>query len=246
MVYFLIPVYNEVLNLPLLAENLRSSLPGERKKFVFVDDGSSDGFPEAIKKLFQDTDHIVLGDGSNHGPGYSFNLGFDWILSDSGDPSDRVVTMEADNTSDIELLPVMMTIAGMNYDLVLASVYAQGGGFEKTSFFRRLLSGIANLFFRFTFDVKVLTLSSFYRVYTVSLLRSIRKEYGILIREAGFICKLEILLKAIRCQAKVIEVPMKLHSSKRQGKSKMKIMRTSITYLRFLVQNMFNEGRKKN
>lgn len=244
MIFFLIPVYNEALNLPLLAENLKKTLPGKEKFFVFVDDGSVDDSPNVINQLFKGCNYKILGDGNNHGPGFSFNLGFDWIISTSKDPLDKIVTMEADNTSDIELLGKMIGISNLGFDLVLASVYAQGGGFEKTSFLRKLLSSVANLFFRYLFDVKVLTLSSFYRIYDISLINSIKEKYNVIIKEKGFICKLEILLKAIHCNANIIEVPMKLHSSKRIGKSKMKVLKTSILYFNFLFRSVFSKSEK--
>jgi dolichol-phosphate mannosyltransferase len=241
MIFFLIPVFNEALNLPLLAGNLKSSLPSQNKFYVFVDDGSVDNSSNVIEQLFQGFNFIILGDGDNHGPGFSFNLGFEWILANSVGSNDRIITMEADNTSDIGLLYRMLCISDLGYDLVLASVYAQGGGFEKTSFIRKLLSAVANLFFRFLFNVKVLTLSSFYRIYNVSIIKKIQKTYPEIIKEKGFICKLEILLKAIRCEAHIIEVPMKLHSSKRIGKSKMKIFKTSILYFNFLFRSVLSK-----
>ena len=118
--------------------------------------------------------------------------------------------------------------------MVLASIYAQGGGFYKTTFSRRLISTIANLFFRFLFNVQVLTISSFYRVYSLTLLKKVKQQYDVLISENGFICMLEILLKSISCNAKIIEVPMTLNSNKRIGKSKMKIFRTIFEYLIFV------------
>lgn len=236
MIYFLLPIYNEEENIPSLAAQLKSMMPGEEKFFVFSDDGSKDNSVKALGAAFGDLTHIVLGDGNNYGPGKAFNTGFEWILAHSKDANDLVVTIEADCTSDISLLPPMVSINRLGFDLVLASVYAQGGGFDKTSFLRKLLSNVANLFFRFCFDIKVLTLSSFYRVYRVSLLRSIKSKYGTLINENGFICMLEILLKAIRCNARVIEVPVRLNSLNRKGKSKMKIVKTSLTYLRFLLK----------
>ncbi len=57
-----------------------------------------------------------------------------------------------------------------------------------------------------------------------------------LFKETGFICMLEILIKAIKCDAKIIEVPMVLKSTKRIGKSKMKIVKTSMDYLKFLIR----------
>lgn len=235
MIYFLVPVFNEAPNLEELFSNLEGCLPGEEKFFVFSDDGSSDGSVQKLEKLFEKKSFIVLGDGKNHGPGYAFNLGFDWILNHSSGTADSIVTLEADNTSDISILDKMMTCHKMGFDLVLSSVYAQGGGFEKTSFFRRFLSAVANLGLRFIFDIRVQTLSSFYRVYSVELLRKVKKEYGIIIREPGFLCMIELLLKIVRQKGSVIEVPMMLFSSKRKGKSKMKVLKTSWSYFRFMI-----------
>lgn len=46
---------------------------------------------------------------------------------------------------------------------------------------------------------------------------------------------LEVLLKAIKCNADIIEVPMILDSGNRIGKSRMKILKTSFEYIRFLL-----------
>lgn len=234
MIYFIIPIYNEADNIPNLYSHLKNVLPGEDKFFVFFDDGSKDNSRKIIEEYFKNIRHVLLGNSTNNGPGYAFNTGFEWVLNHSKNNKDLVVTLEADCTSDTDILPQMISINRMGFNLVLASVYAQGGGFDKTSFFRKLLSNVANLFFRFLFNVKVLTLSSFYRVYSIELLREIKEKDKSIITENGFICMLEVLLKAIRCNAKIIEVPMKLNSSKRIGKSKMKIFKTSYAYFKFL------------
>ena len=239
MIYLLIPVYNEAANLELLAQNLLLALPNEDKFYVFSDDGSKDSSVELIKKLFAAHQFTVLGDGRNYGPGAAFNLGFEFILAHSQNQNDTIATLEADNTSDIELLPKMLAINRLGFDLVLASVYAQGGGFEQTSLFRKLLSFFANMLFRLFFDIKVLTLSSFYRLYSIDLLKRIKAKYPKIITETGFICMLELLLKAVKLNCKVVELPMILHSSKRKGASKMRIFKTARVYLRFLFSRAF-------
>jgi len=236
MIYILIPIYNEASNIPNLYSELENVLPSETLFFVFSDDGSSDDSKRLLTEYFKNKQYVILGDGKNYGPGNAFNVGFEWILNHSKNINDIVATLEADCTSDITLLPKMITINRLGYSLVLASVYAQGGGFDNTSFFRKLLSSFANLFFRFAFDIKILTLSSFYRIYSVSLLRLIKNNNENIIKEKGFICMLEILIKAIKQKANVIEVPMVLHSNKRVGKSKMKIFKTSMAYLKFIVK----------
>jgi dolichol-phosphate mannosyltransferase len=233
--YFLIPVFNEAQNLDALHQGLSRVLPESEKHYVFVDDCSTDGTVARLKQLFPQNTLTVITKEINAGPGDSFNRGFEWILSHSQSEKDCVVTLEGDNTSDLSILPAMHTLSGMGYELVLSSVYAQGGGFEKTSFFRKFISFFANMLFRAFFNIKVLTLSSFYRVYHISMLKRVKTKYPVLIREKGFICMLEILIKSIKVKASIIEVPMTLKSDLRKGKSKMKIMKNTMSYLRFLM-----------
>ena len=235
MIFFLIPIFNEEKNIPNLFKELDGILPGEEKFLVFSDDGSTDNTAKELKKYFIASPHIVLGDGKNRGPGAAFNSGFEWILSNQKTEKDVVVTLEADCTSDISILGKMISINRLGYDLVLASVYAQGGGFDKTTFLRKFISSAANLAYRFLFNINVLTLSSFYRVYTISILKKLRDKYAVLIKESGFICMLEILVKAVDTKASIIEVPMVLSSKKRIGKSKMKMLKTTYRYFVFLL-----------
>lgn len=242
MIYIVIPVFNEEINLKRLSENLLDFPFEEDVYFVFSDDGSTDKTISTINNLFPTDRTVVLGDGKNRGPGYAFNTAFNWVLQNSRDNTDKIVTIEADNTSDLSVLSAMIGINKMGYDLVLASIYVQGGGFDNTGFIRGALSLIANLMFRFLFNIKVQTLSSFYRVYSVSLLKKINQKYTVFIKERGFICMLEILIKAINCDAKIIEVPMVLRSQNRMGKSKMKILKTTFQYFRFLILSKWEKS----
>lgn len=235
MIYYLVPLYNEEANIP----KLHAAFMKEREKypiyFVFVDDCSSDSTVDLVRTTFGSDECTVLTKEQNVGPGHSFNMGFEWIL-ERCDPTDSIVTLEGDGTSDLAILPAMLDLSVKHkYDLVLASVYAQGGGFEKTSFFRVLISFVANLTMRSIFGIKVLTLSSFYRIYRAEILAKIKAEKGHVVAQAGFICMLEALLNCIQQNASVIEVPMTLKSEERIGKSKMKVMKTSMDYLKFLL-----------
>lgn len=235
-IYFLIPVFNEELNIENLALSLKSILPDENKYFVFVDDFSSDNTVKFINDCFIDNDFIVITKDKNYGPGHSFNIGFEWIIENPTSDDDLIVTLEGDNTSDLSILSNMVSISKLGFDLVLSSVYAQGGGFDQTSFWRKSTSLVANVFMRYFFDIKVLTLSSFYRVYKLSLINRIKKDYNLIIEEAGFISMLEILIKSILIKASIIEVPMILSSKKRLGKSKMKVLKTAVSYFTFLLK----------
>jgi len=237
MIYFLIPVFNEENNIPLLSKKLNEVLPSCFKFYVFVDDFSTDNSINEIRNYFKEGEIQIISKEINKGPGDSFNLGFEWILQNSKSSEDIIVTLEADNTSDLNILKTMIMLSENNYSLVLASVYAQGGGFDQTTFLRKSISFSANIIFRFLFDVKVLTLSSFYRAYKVDLIRTIKSKYPKIISESGYISMIEILIKCINLKATIIEVPMILYSGQRNGKSKMKIFKIFISYILFIFKN---------
>jgi hypothetical protein len=80
------------------------------------------------------------------------------------------------------------------------------------------------------------TLSSFYRVYQVSALRELHARYGNdFIKSRGFECMVEILYRAARLGLRISEVPMVLDGSRRAGRSKMRVVQTSLAYLRLAV-----------
>ncbi len=234
MIYFLIPLFNEENNVFQLLESLKNSLPGREKYFVFVDDCSTDKTKACISENIRNIPYHIIEKAERMGPGDSFNRGFEWILSYSNNQLDIIITMEGDNTTDWNALPKMLQIAEIGYDLVLASIYSQGGGFEQTTFFRKIISFIANVSIRSFLGIKVQTVSSFYRIYKLSLIKNIKLEFSTIIEEKGFICMLEILIKSIILKSSIIEVPVLLYSTRRKGKSKMKLFKTSISYLLFL------------
>lgn len=238
-IFFLIPFFNEEENVSELFNNLSNVAVNYKKVYVFVDDCSSDNSIKLIEKLFRETDFYLIRKEKNKGPGDSFNIGFEWILSKSDSDDDLVITMEADNTCDYNLVQTMIEISKLGYDLLLASPYAQGGGFERTNLIRKILSFFVNIFFRAFFNIKVLTLSSFFRAYKISLLKKIKSRFTVIINEKGFISMLEILLKSIRLNSKIIEIPMVLKSNNRADKSKMKIFKTGLEYIRFLFFSKF-------
>jgi glycosyltransferase involved in cell wall biosynthesis len=140
--YFLVPLYNEEQNVALLHKNITAACAGYKKFFLLVDDASTDKTVEMVTRLFGSEQNFhLLTKSKNQGPGDSFNAGFEWILSHSHQPEkDLVITLEGDNTSDIGILDTMLMLSVSGYSLMLASVYAQGGGFEGTTLWRKVIS----------------------------------------------------------------------------------------------------------
>jgi dolichol-phosphate mannosyltransferase len=249
MIYFIIPAFNEAANLPALLSSLREWSDARREPchLIVVDDGSRDASPEILRD-FRDLPLTVVRHEINRGVHEVFRSGFlTWSKLGAG-PQDLVVTLEADNTSSLEILDTMLIRARQADDLVLASCYAPGGEVVGTNLFRLILSFLANLILRCTPGMpKVYTFSSFYRIYRAPFLEDALRSYGSrFIEEQGFVCVVEMLLKFGMLKARISEVPLRLDGGLRKGASKMKILRTIRGYLRLFMHAVTGRVAKPN
>jgi dolichol-phosphate mannosyltransferase len=236
VIHVVVPAYDEAANIAQALEDIRERLEplGIRHRVVVVDDGSRDATAEIARAASSRERPVeVVVHERNLGPGAAFRSGFLHVLKDAG-PSDLVVTLEGDRTSDPRVLMRMVHRAWEEGDdIVLASCYLYGGGIRGTSLHRVFLSHVANGLMKKALGLSGLaTLSSFYRVYQVSALRAMRERWGErFITTEGFECMVEVLYRAARLGLRVSEVPMVLDGSRRTGRSKMRVMRTSLAYI---------------
>jgi len=242
---FVIPAYNEEENLPRLFADLehRPSLFTDASRVILVDDGSEDATADLVRAYDGTLPLELVSLGSNQGPGAAFRAGFDQALAHCPDDA-MIVTLEADTTSDLDVLPDMVSRAADGAGLVLASVHG-GGRMINVSRWRRLLSAGASLVMRAALGLEAHTVSSFFRVYRVSVLREAVGRYGNdLIQEPGFACKAELLAKIARLGVRVEEVPVNLDATKRLGASRMKVMPTLSGYWRLMWRGRARNGEK--
>ena len=242
MIIFLLPVYNEEMNIQKTLQHISAYAEkmGWKFKIYVSDDGSEDSTVKVVEGIKEQVSVEVVANPRNMGPGAAFDLGFRKILSACSD-EDIIVTMEADNTSDLAILERMVGSINDGADLVLASCYAEEGGIEGTTLLRKILSKGANcLVGAFSKDKKIRTFSSFYRCHTASLLRNAYKRYGDgFIEEKGFVCAVDMLLKFQKFDIRIDEIPMLLKCDKRVGKSKMKTVRTTLSYLKLFIREVW-------
>jgi dolichol-phosphate mannosyltransferase len=237
VIHAVVPVLNEEPNIAGLVLRLREALePSGPYRVLFVDDGSTDRTVEVLKGSGPGIE--TLSHPRNLGPGAAFRTGFTEILK-TLQPSDLVLTLEGDGTSDLSILPRMLSrIRHEDDDIVLASCYLFGGGIKGTAIHRVGLSHVANALVKQTLGLSGLaTLSSFFRIYQGRALLRLRESFGEALFESnGFESQIEILHLAARVGLRISEVPMVLDGSRRLGKSKMKILSTSLAYLRLVAR----------
>ncbi len=239
MILFVVPAYNEEANVRGLVERTDAfaKKEGLPYRLIVVDDGSSDATASVLAGMAASYPLEPISYKPNRGVGEAFRRGMNAALAAAA-PSDMIVTMEADGTSDLSILPTMLGKIGVGCDVTLASCYAEGGGVRGTTWFRRLLSRVANFLINFAFRIKgIRTYSSFYRAYKPQTLRRVLEKYGDFYEEKGFACVLELLVRMARLGMRIEEVPMILRGDQRVGKSKMKVGRTILGYLRVIGRN---------
>lgn len=232
------PAYNEEAGIPAWLESLaRSGFSRRIKRVVVVDDGSTDGTAKAIREFCPKLPLKLISYQPNRGPGYAFRKGLTEAIK-MAEPKDVIVTMESDNTSDLEILPEMIKKLDQGAGVCVASYYAVGGGVDNVAWWRMIISSMGNLIIRLGCGVKgVKTYSSFYRVFRPAVLKRLsRRTQGRLYYQDGFACMLELLARLSHQGEQLAEVPMVLSWSGRKGVSKMKVIPTALGYLKVVLQ----------
>jgi dolichol-phosphate mannosyltransferase len=239
MIRFVIPAYNERENIPNLMADLTPRALELGARVIFVDDGSKDGTAEAIEEHSDGLHLAIVRHKINRGLGTAINSGLRAALGESQD-DDAIVTLEADNTSDLNDLPAMLEKFEQGSDVVLASVYAPGGRIVGVAPWRLAASRSVSNVFRYVGGLQdVHTLSSLYRVYRAGTLRRAAETYGyLLVREPGFAANVELLLKLYNAGATVSEVPTVNDWTRRQGASKMNLWPTVRAYGRLMAAHL--------
>ena len=228
---FVIPAFNEEANLATLFADLAQThhVLGADSRIFIVDDGSTDETSALVDAYSGPLPIELVQLELNQGPGAAFRTGFATALAHAS-PEALIVTMEADATSDLGALPQMLDEVRLGADVVLADWRMVG-----VSAHRRLLSAAAGWVVRKGLGLEATTVSSFFRVYRAATLQQATIRYGDrLIRERGFACKAELLAKLAAMNVRIVEVPVPLDWTKRNGDSKMPVFKTMLAYWRML------------
>lgn len=244
-IHFVFPVFNETLNIPRVLEDLDRleqivAPDASQVQFLFIDDGSTDDTVAQLNKV-QRHNLKVISHEHNKGPGAAFQTAFSYLLKNNLSPDDLVITLEGDATSDPATLERMLKRAGEGDDIILASPYLYGGSFSEVSPFRIMLSHTANFLFKLILNIRgIATFSCFFRIYRGSALIKLNSRYpNAIVTCKGFDCAAEIIVKAVKEKLTISEIPFNVDWGRRKGKSKMKIVKTSMAYFRLFFKYTF-------
>jgi dolichol-phosphate mannosyltransferase len=240
-----LPAYNEALNIAALLDNFEHILSlilgfSFERLYVVVDDGSVDQTLNILREYAEKIPLVILAHERNQGLGPTIRDALR-EASDKGSPGDIVITMDADNTHPVGLIPSMVQKILEGHDVVIASRFRKGARVIGLSWVRKSLSVGASLMMRIVFPMKnVRDYTCGFRAYRAELLRKAFKEYGeTFIDQRGFQCMSDILIKLRRFNPIAGEVPMILRYDFKRGSSSMKVGQTVVQTLRLMLARRF-------
>jgi glycosyltransferase involved in cell wall biosynthesis len=143
---FVIPVYNEAECLRLLHDSILSAVQecGLRRQFVYVNDGSTDGSLDELRRIVAEHDDVIVVNLSrNFGKEVALTAGLDHAGGDA------VVVLDADLQDPPSLIPKMIDLWRNGYDIVYGKRISRRGECPlktTTSFlFYRLMRRMSNV-----------------------------------------------------------------------------------------------------
>lgn len=194
----LIPVYNEVKNLETILEKVESvNLEGAEKEIIMVDDGSSDGTRDLLKKLTETGKYKIYFHGHNMGKGAALRTGLAYTTGDIILIQDA--DLEYDPAEYTKLLePFKNNEADVVYGSRLACKENQKNFLTQSLFANKFLTGLTNLLY----GSKITDMETCYKVFRYDVIKSFT------IKSNKFDFEPEISAKILKRKYKIVELPI--------------------------------------
>jgi dolichol-phosphate mannosyltransferase len=225
-VYIGLPAYNEEIALPRLLERVARLIAGSKEviSVVVYNDGSTDR-TLSIAREWQARLPLVALDGvRNCGLGAGLRALIEHVVAHGGD-DDALVIMDCDDTHDPSQIDDILDNMTAGADVVIASRYARNALIRGVPLFRRATAIGALVLFKLIYPIRgVWDYTCGYRGYRIGALKAASARYGAgLIRESGFACMVEILLKLKALGVRISEIPLQLRYDQKPTASKMDV-----------------------
>jgi glycosyltransferase involved in cell wall biosynthesis len=139
-----VPMYNEAEGAEECVDRVSAALDGlgHRSALVVVDDGSTDGTAQVLKRIGADRPRLVpIGHAQNRGYGAALRTGVEEAARGG---YDYVLFMDSDLTNDPRLIPDFVARMEEGYDVIKASRYVKGGGVVGVPAWKRTISWLGN------------------------------------------------------------------------------------------------------
>ena len=239
--FVVLGAYNEEKGIGALLKNLVKIHQGRlpELKVLIVNDGSHDRTSEIARSFANQIPLELIEFNQNRGIVEVFRTAFQKVVEQAKD-NDYCITMDADNTHPPEVIFKIIEKLRQGDDIAIASRFEPDGGVVGAPPFRAFLSNtVAFLLQRIVGIPGVKDYSTFYRGYRVSLLRKGLAVYGdSLVAGEGFAGMAGLLIRLSHLTRNIGEVALVLRYDLKEGRSGMKIYRTTLGYFKLFAQHL--------
>lgn len=243
-IHIVLPAYNEEVSLEQLLKRLDFTIQDSNLDAVVtvVNDGSTDNTINVAKTFKGNVSIKIIDQQPNRGLAETIKNGLFAVLNES-ENNDIIIVMDADNSHTPGLMLRMVNLIKEGCDIVIASRYQKGARIRGLSNSRKILSLGASWLFRIFVGIpQVRDYTCGYRAYKSEILKKAFEHYKHnFIRQAGFSCMVEILLRMKKFDPIIEEVPLILRYDMKESLSKMKIGLTIKQTLKMLFNYKFNK-----
>jgi glycosyltransferase involved in cell wall biosynthesis len=232
----LVPCRNEEASLDSLLERLRAALPAlihpspshaRAVEVCLLDDASTDATWAAMQALTKGDPTITPRQAPRHlGIGGALR----YVLPTTD--AEVIAMIDADGTYAPEELARLLEAIEAGADIATGSPYHPDGRVDGVPEWRLVISRTLSRIYRAAGHGRFHTYTSMLRAYRRSALEAVR------FTSDGFLSTAEILIEAHRLGLVVVEVPVTL-SSRRAGRSKMRIAQVILAHVRYLFRLAF-------
>ncbi|ARC57422.1 Undecaprenyl-phosphate mannosyltransferase [Frondihabitans sp. 762G35] len=212
----IVPTYDEIENLPLIAGRLLRAVP--EAHLLVVDDGSPDGTGRLADEMARDDARVhVMHRTGKLGLGSAYVQGFAWGLERG---YEILVEMDADGSHPPEALPRMIARVATGTDspsLVIGSRWIPGGTVVNWPTSRKILSRGGNLYARLALGLRIRDVTAGFRVYAADTVRAMDLDG---IDSKGYCFQVDMTLRVLDGGGYVAEMPIEFRE-RELGESKM-------------------------
>lgn len=238
----IIPTYNECENVEAI---IRAVFSQEHPFHILVvDDNSSDGTAQIVKKLMQQySERLHLEQRAGKlGLGTAYIHGFKWALARD---YKFIYEMDADfSHNPIDLVRLYHACADEGADLAIGSRYIKGVNVVNWPIGRVIMSYYASVYVRLITRMPVMDATAGFKCYRREVLQAIDLDK---VKFMGYAFQIEMKFTAWKLGFKIKEVPI-IFTDRQQGQSKMstRIFREAFFgVIRMRFKSIFNPYKRK-
>jgi glycosyltransferase involved in cell wall biosynthesis len=198
LISIVVPAFNESATVEKLIDRLHESLVGMRYEVILVDDCSTDGTADVIRKLSGGTIRSFF-HSRNQGKGAALRTAFEHAAGEI------VVVQDADLEYDPKDIPILLQpILEGHADVVFGSRF-RGQAQRVHMFWHQLANSLLTWFSNMMNNLNLSDMETGYKAFRKTVLDKIQ------IREKRFGFEPEITAKVARLKCRVYEVPISYH-----------------------------------